>query len=159
MPLHLKTIRKRMQEPTSLQMQIDDFIESAGEGLDDRVDQYVRAGLPIDRTHTVLGYTALHAAANQPDGRVMARLLRAGANVNATAMVLQLGLFVVVVLTKTVQNHQGTALHAAVLYNNQSGVEKLLQHQAHRLARAQGDVVPADIAMEYGRRTIHNILK
>ncbi|ETV81715.1 hypothetical protein, variant 1 [Aphanomyces astaci] len=142
MPLHLKTIRKRMQEPTSLQMQIDDFIESAGEGLDDRVDQYVRAGLPIDRTHTVLGYTALHAAANQPDGRVMARLLRAGANVNATAM-----------------NHQGTALHAAVLYNNQSGVEKLLQHQAHRLARAQGDVVPADIAMEYGRRTIHNILK
>ncbi|KAF0684029.1 Aste57867_23950 [Aphanomyces stellatus] len=142
LPLHMATIRKRMQEPTSLQMQVDDFIESAGEGLEDRVELYIRAGLPIDRTHTVLGYTALHAAANQPDGRVMARLLRAGADVNAEA-----------------KPTRSTALHAAVLYGNQAGVDKLLQHRAARSVCALGNIRPTDVASEYNRDEIQTMLQ
>ncbi|KAH9106254.1 hypothetical protein AeMF1_018092 [Aphanomyces euteiches] len=139
--LNLQTIRKRMLEPTTLQMLVDEFIESAGEGLEDRVDMFIRAGLPIDRTHTVLGYTALHAAANQADGKVMARLIRAGANVNA--------------LSKT----HTTPLHTAVLYGNQASVEKLLGNKAERNIHDRANMAPTDVAIENDRQEINVLLQ
>ncbi|KAH9075478.1 hypothetical protein Ae201684P_004157 [Aphanomyces euteiches] len=139
--LNLQTIRKRMLEPTTLQMLVDEFIESAGEGLEDRVDMFIRAGLPIDRTHTVLGYTALHAAAHQADGKVMARLIRAGANVNA--------------LSKT----HTTPLHTAVLYGNQASVEKLLGNKAERNIHDRANMAPTDVAIENDRQEINVLLQ
>ncbi|OQS06389.1 hypothetical protein THRCLA_20387 [Thraustotheca clavata] len=124
LPLTVELIHKRMHDPISLQWLVDDFIESAGEGLESRVDLFIRAGLPIDKTHTVLGYTALHAAANLSDGRVMARLIRAGANVNTPA------------------NNTFTPLHTAVMFGNQTCVEQLLRHDAAKLPGRVGFLSP-----------------
>ncbi|EQC25446.1 hypothetical protein SDRG_16666 [Saprolegnia diclina VS20] len=140
LPLTLEGIHKRMHDPISLQWLVDDFIESAGEGLESRVDLFVRAGIPIDRTHTVLGYTAMHAAANQPDGRIMARLIRAGADVNALATT------------------QSTPLHTAVMFGNQACVEQLLRHDAAKIP-GQDRMLPYDVAQEFPSEAIQTMLQ
>ncbi|OQS00959.1 hypothetical protein ACHHYP_02077 [Achlya hypogyna] len=140
LPLTIELIHKRMHDPISLQWLVDDFIESAGEGLESRVDLFVRAGLPIDRTHTVLGYTAMHAAANQPDGRVMARLIRAGANVNTAATTAS------------------TPLHTAVMFGNQTCVEQLLRHDASKLP-GPDLMTPFDVAQEFQCGAIQVLLQ
>ncbi|KDO28036.1 hypothetical protein SPRG_20198, partial [Saprolegnia parasitica CBS 223.65] len=129
-----------MHDPISLQWLVDDFIESAGEGLESRVELFVRAGLPIDRTHTVLGYTAMHAAASQPDGRIMARLIRAGADVNVPATT------------------QSTPLHTAVMFGNQTCVEQLLRHDA---AKRPGHdrMLPYDVVQEFPSEAIQTLLQ
>uniref|UniRef100_K3X2B5 Uncharacterized protein n=1 Tax=Globisporangium ultimum (strain ATCC 200006 / CBS 805.95 / DAOM BR144) TaxID=431595 RepID=K3X2B5_GLOUD len=76
------SLQKQVQSPIRLQWLVDDFVKAAGAGDTEKVDQYIRGGIPIDRKHSVLQYSALHAAAALESNEITKVLVQAGANVN-----------------------------------------------------------------------------
>jgi hypothetical protein len=81
------SVQKQIQGPVSLQWLIDDFVQAAGTGKIEKVDHYIRGGIPIDMKHSVLHQTALHASAALKEDSVTRHLLQAGANVDALTKV------------------------------------------------------------------------
>ena len=47
------SLQKQVQSPIRLQWLVDDFVKAAGAGDTEKVDQYIRGGIPIDRKHSV----------------------------------------------------------------------------------------------------------
>lgn len=46
------TLQKQVQSPLRLQWLVDDFVKAAGTGDLEKVDQYIRGGIPVDRNHS-----------------------------------------------------------------------------------------------------------
>lgn len=67
--------------PEYLQLKVDEFIESCLSGDHEAVDQFIRSGIPINSRHSLLGYTALHAAAGLRNPSIIKALIRGGADV------------------------------------------------------------------------------
>ncbi|TYZ67063.1 hypothetical protein PybrP1_002981 [[Pythium] brassicae (nom. inval.)] len=106
------SLQKHTQSPLRLQWLVDDFVKAAGSGDLKKVDQYIRGGVPVDRSHSVLRYSALHAAASLENDAVTKVLVHAGANVNAAT-----------------QNCE-TALHMAARFGKPAVALEILRHSA-----------------------------
>lgn len=71
--------------PQRMRSLVDSFVEAALNGNRDEVNHYIRKGIPVNAPHSVLGYTALHAAAGLKDPKIMQYLIHGGADLEITA--------------------------------------------------------------------------
>ena len=121
----------------------DRFVEAAGEARVDFVVQRIQDGQDLNHVHTLLGYTALHAAADVAGARdgvnlgqleIVYVLLQAGCRLNIQA-----------------RSNGETALHRAAAAGRFRIVELLVNYGAKMLVKDREGRIPLQLADMYNR--------
>jgi ankyrin repeat protein len=92
-------------------------VKAAGAGDVEKVDKYLRGGIPINMKHSLLQYTALHASTSLQNDEITQHLLQAGADVTIEA-----------------RGHE-TVMHSAARFGNITLAKELLKGNAEIKSR------------------------
>ena len=137
---------QKSKKPTSILDSVgvgDRFVEAAGEARVDFVVQRLQDGQDVDHVHSVLGYTALHAAADVAGARggvnlgqleIVYLLLQAGCRLNIQA-----------------KKNGETALHRAAASGRFKVVELLINYGCRTRLRDNNSQIPLQLANMYNR--------